>query len=190
MRVEQGARRRSTGLATKQATALVQLASALCFLVAASFVEREALGLLLCAEALGQILLALENLRRDGDDVVRYFGGPLGRVTLLVFSLTLAARVGLGANVFGSALAAVVLLAPVVSARWPRDLCGGLALTLSALSLAVVVGPHAALGQLAYAAVLVGGVALLRPWQAELINVPVFLAGCWFLQNGAPRFVS
>lgn len=51
-------------------------------------------------------------------------------------------------------------------------------------------GRNASLGQLASAAVLVGGVALLRPWQAELINVPVFLSGCWFLQNEAPRFVS
>lgn len=184
-RLEHRARLRSTGLGDRRATGLVQLTSALCFLAAGASVGRPWLALLLLAEALGQLLLSHENLRRAGHHVVRYFGGPLGAAAVLTFSGTIVARAQLGAHVMASGLALVILLTPLVQPRWPRDLCAGLALTLSSLALALASPSAAALGQLAYAAVLVGGVVALRPWQAELINVPVFLGGCWLLQHAA-----
>lgn len=153
------------------ATGIAQLGSAVVFGLIATQQTR-ALMWLFISEAIGQVGLGVTSLRSDH---VRYFSGPLGVPTLLVFSGVILARASLGPTVI--ALSVIPLLAAIAFVRW-RDRLAGLAIMLSAIGLGVawvVDGrPFAAATQFAYVLVLVVGVGWLRPSVAELINVPVF----------------
>jgi hypothetical protein len=187
----EAARRRSTGAHFKRRTAIVQGLSALVFLAVALWRLPHAPGLLFAAEAAGQALLALDNLRSEGSEVVYFRRNALGRAALCVFSLVIGARCALALRVTSSPAAVLAgfvalgltQLSPLVLGRVRSDLCAGAAIAGSALLLAYTTfgaAPLFAATQLLYAAVLVFGVLALEPWKAEALNVPVFAsAALW-----------
>jgi hypothetical protein len=176
------ARRRSTSAALKRRTAHVQLLSAAVFSVLA---VAPTLRWLFVAEAVGQVLLALDNLRDDGDEVVYFRRSAPGLAAMVAFLLATWARCALALHfasvpvVLALAGALTVLhLAPLATKK-RADLPVGAAIIGGALVLAMLTvstAPLLAGTQFAYAAVLVTGVLALEPWKAELINVPIFAA--------------
>lgn len=172
----------------KRLTAHLQASSAVVFGVVAACVAAGAprLALLCGSEAVGQALLAVENLRSlaAGDAEVVYFRGRIGLVAGVVFLVTAVARCTLAAPwldlptlATGAVLA--LFLVPFVTG-WRRDLWWGLALVVSALVLGAAFwlsgARAAAASQFAYAAVLVIGVCSAPPWVAEALNVPIFVS--------------
>ncbi len=151
---------------------------------------------LFALEALGQCLLARNGTRSAASrdlEVVYFRRNALGSAAVVVFALVswmrfVLADVALAADgtlATLGALGCTGIAAAVLSfSRVRADITMGTMIAASAVFLGVsslFAGvPGAAGTQFAYAAVLAFGVLVLRPWQAELLNIPVFAsAALW-----------
>lgn len=190
-------RRRSTSAMGKRRACQLQYVSAVVFaLVAAALCEGSTLLFLLFAlEACGQSVLATDTHHsgKRGDDEVVYFRrNALGMGAVVIFALVSCVRFAIADSVLAfegvalmagaSACAASACL--VLLGRARADLVMGATIGLSAVSLggslAIAGYPEAACAQFAYATLLAIGVFALSPWQAELVNIPIFAsAALW-----------